>query len=289
MPANRNYEIKEVAELTGLAPARLRAWERRYEVVRPRRLANRYRVYSSEQVALLRAFARLIAAGERIGDLMQEPMESVLNRAESSLDNGSPLPAMLVALRHFDRDRLTALLSEERRGRQLEGFVREVVLPLAELLGDQWALGKLSVAVEHLASEVVISILKRELGLDRGNGPVLLAACLQGERHEWGLLCHLTLLARDGWRVRYLGADLPLHDLVDAAWTVHPGCLAISAADPANVEALLPELRRLPRLVPPGLVIVMAGQGADALGSRLRRYGFRVGDNAVPEARVAMG
>ena len=36
----RTYEIHEVAELTGLAPARLRAWERRYEVVRHRRMPN---------------------------------------------------------------------------------------------------------------------------------------------------------------------------------------------------------------------------------------------------------
>ncbi|HTG50704.1 MAG TPA: MerR family transcriptional regulator, partial [Gemmatimonadales bacterium] len=56
---DRTYEIHEVARLTGLAPARLRAWERRYEVVRPRRLPNGYRVYTGEQVALLRAYARL--------------------------------------------------------------------------------------------------------------------------------------------------------------------------------------------------------------------------------------
>jgi MerR family transcriptional regulator, light-induced transcriptional regulator len=282
MPANRNYEIKEVAELTGLAPARLRAWERRYKVVRPRRLANRYRVYSSEQVALLRAFARLIASGERIGVLIQEPVESVLSRAEGSVADGSPLPGMLEALRHLDRERLSVLLEQEHRNRSLESFIRDVILPLGELIGDQWALGKLSVAVEHLASDVVITTLKRELEVHRGKGPVLLAACLQDERHEWGLLCKLVLLARAGWRIRYLGADLPLHDLVEASWTVHPACIAISAADPANVEARLPDLRRLPRLVAPGLVIVMGGQGADALGSRLRRYGFRVGDGSIP-------
>ncbi|HEU5169856.1 MAG TPA: MerR family transcriptional regulator [Gemmatimonadales bacterium] len=64
-PAERTYEIHEVAELTGLAPARLRAWERRYEIVRPCRMPNRYRAYSADQVALLRAFRRLTDAGER--------------------------------------------------------------------------------------------------------------------------------------------------------------------------------------------------------------------------------
>ena len=81
----------------------------------------------------------------------------------ANANDGSRLPGMLDALRHFDRERLAALLEEEHRGRPLESFVREVILPLAELIGDQWALGKLSVAVEHLASEVVIAALKREL------------------------------------------------------------------------------------------------------------------------------
>jgi DNA-binding transcriptional MerR regulator len=64
--SDRTYEIHEVAELTGLAAARLRAWERRYEVVRPRRMANGYRAYTADQVALLRAYARLIESGERL-------------------------------------------------------------------------------------------------------------------------------------------------------------------------------------------------------------------------------
>ena len=72
----RTYEIHEVAELTGLAAPRLRVWERRYEVVRPRRHPNGYRAYTADQVALLRAFARLIASGERIGDLATRPRES---------------------------------------------------------------------------------------------------------------------------------------------------------------------------------------------------------------------
>ena len=53
--SDRPYEINDVARLTGLSTARLRAWERRYEVVRPVRQPNGYRAYTGEQVALLRA------------------------------------------------------------------------------------------------------------------------------------------------------------------------------------------------------------------------------------------
>jgi DNA-binding transcriptional MerR regulator len=284
--SNRTYEIHEVAELTGLATPRLRAWERRYEVVRPRRLANRYRVYTSEQVALLRAFARLVGAGERIGELVKQPREVVIARAEGQAIDGSPLAVLLDAVRRLDRDRLTALLAEHRAAMDIGQFTREVVLPLGEVVGDLWVLGQINISAEHLASEVVVHLLKRELTGAAASGPLMLAACLPGERHEWGVLSTLALLQARGWRVRYLGIDLPLQDMVDAAWTLMPAVVALSASDPANVAAQLPGLRRLPRLLPPGTLVVLGGQGAEANASRLRRAGLKVGEQALPEPRV---
>ncbi len=280
---NRTYAIHEVAQLTGLAAARLRAWERRHEVVRPSRQANRYRTYSSEQVALLRAFARLCAAGERIGDLVREPRESVLARAEGKATEGTPLSQLVEALKRLDRDGLERLLAEQRHRHRGPRFGREIILPFGVVVGDLWALGKLTVAAEHLASEVVVQQLKQELASAPPQGPVLLASCLPGERHEWGFLVTLIELQSQGWRVRYLGADLPLNDLADAAWTLVPGVVALSGADPENVSSRLSELRRLRRLLPPGTMVVMGGQGAEDNGSRLRRAGLKVGLEVIPE------
>jgi MerR family transcriptional regulator, light-induced transcriptional regulator len=280
--ADRSYEIHEVAELTGLATPRLRAWERRYEVVRPMRQPNRYRTYSSEQVALLRAFARLCTDGERIGDLVRQPRESVIARAEGRVTDGSPLAQLLEAVKRLDHRRLALLLAEQRGRMDIRRFGREIVLPLGEIIGDLWALGRLSVAAEHGASEVVVGLLKRELSQPPATGPVLLGACLPGEQHEWGFLVTLAGLQTAGWRVHYLGADLPLKDLVDASWTTVPRVVALSGADPGNVASCFPELRRLPRLVPPGTTVVVGGKGAEIGGSRLRRAGLKVGADAMP-------
>src|SRR5262250_2284616 len=159
-PPERTYEIHEVAELTGLAAARLRVWERRYEVVRPRRQPNGYRAYTAGQVALLRAFARLIDAGERIGDLASRPREEVLAQAEARAPDGSPVGALLDAVRRLDRERLERLVAEQLALRGLGAFATEVVLPLAQSVGDRWALGQIPIAAEHLASEVVLHTLK---------------------------------------------------------------------------------------------------------------------------------
>jgi DNA-binding transcriptional MerR regulator len=284
---NRTYEIHEVSQLTGLATARLRVWERRYEVVRPTRQPNRYRTYTSEQVALLRAFARLCASGERIGDLVRETRDTVIARSQGRAVDGSPLSQLVEAVKRLDRDRLGSLLEEQRKRRDSERFGRDIILPLGEVVGDLWALGRLSVAAEHLASEVVVQHLKLELNVGDTPGPVLLAACLPEERHEWGFLVTLVRLQNAGWRVRYLGADLPLKDLAEAAWTLIPQIVALSAADPTNVSNQIPELRRLPRLLPPGTMVVLGGQGAEINSSRLRRAGLKVGPSVIPEPRPA--
>jgi DNA-binding transcriptional MerR regulator len=280
---DRTYEIHEVAELTGLAPARLRAWERRYDVVRPRRMPNGYRAYTGEHVALLRAFARLIEAGERIGDLVGRPREEILSHAEIRLPPDSPQAALLEAVRRFDRERLEALLAQQLALRGLGGFASDVVLPLAAAVGDLWALGKIPIAGEHMASEVVIHALKGGLRMTRGNGPLVIAGCLPGERHEWGVLATLAMLQEEGWRAHYLGADLPVEEITEAAWKLSPAAVGLSASDPAIVRASLPALAALPGKLPPRTLPVVGGAGMEPHFRLLRGYGYRMGLEAFHE------
>ena len=276
-PPERTYEINEVAKLTGLATARLRAWERRYAVVRPERQPNGYRAYTGEQVALLRAYARLIGAGERIGDLAARPADEVIWRAEARELDGSPHGVMLDAVRAFDRERLEMLIAQQLALRGLRAFAQEIVLPLAQAVGDLWALGKIPIAAEHLASEVVLHALKSGLRRARGEGRLIVCACLPGERHEWGVLSALAMIQDDGWRVHYLGADLPVREVIEAAWQLAPAVVALTASEPGIVERTLTELAELPGRLPPGAAAVIGGGGAEAHARLLESYGFRIG------------
>jgi DNA-binding transcriptional MerR regulator/methylmalonyl-CoA mutase cobalamin-binding subunit len=274
---DRTYEIHEVAELTGLAPARLRAWERRYEVVRPERMSNGYRAYTADQVALLRAYARLIEAGERIGDLAARARDDVLAQAEARALDGSPQAALLEAVRMFDRERLEGLVAQQLALRGLRAFAEEVVLPLAQSVGDLWALGKIPIAAEHLASEVVLHALKGGLRMSRGTGPLVVCGCLAGERHEWGFLATLAVIQENGWRIHYLGADLPVNEVIEAAWQLAPQGVAFSSSDPAVVRASLPALAAVTSKLPPRTMAVIGGAGVEPHAQTLRGYGFRIG------------
>jgi DNA-binding transcriptional MerR regulator len=277
-PFQRTYEINEVARLTGLTPARLRVWERRYELVRPHRMANGYRAYTAEQVSLLRAIARLVRSGERIGDLMSEPRDQLLARAAVPPEDEGPLGALMARIIAYDRDGLEALVAGQLALRGTAAFAREIVLPLATRVGDAWALGELPVAGEHLASEVVLHALKGALRMSRGGGPLLVAACLPGERHEWGVLATLAQATELGWRIHYLGADLPVPEIVEAAWRLHPRIVALSTSDPELCERNLPVLATVPGHLPPGAVAVIGGAGTEPHGRALAGYGFRLGE-----------
>jgi methanogenic corrinoid protein MtbC1 len=272
----RTYEIQEVAELTGLSAARLRAWERRYDVVRPERQANGYRAYSASQVALLRAFARLVNAGERIGDLAADSRDAVMARAESASGDASPLTRMVEAVRGYDRDLFEALVTERLHSLGLKRFAGEVVLPLATQVGDLWALGRLPIASEHLASEVIVHALKGAIREIPGEGPLLLAAGLPGERHEWGLLATLAAAQSEGWQVHYLGVDLPLEEVIQAAWALRPAAVALSASDPDLLERNLPSLARFASHLPPDVRAVIGGRGVLLAGNNLLRHGFQL-------------
>lgn len=276
----RTYEIQEVAELSGIAPARLRAWERRYAAVRPIRQANGYRAYSAEQVGLLIAYAQLVAAGDRIGDLVARPVHEILAAAAGRDASAAPHAALLAAARALDRDRLARLVAAEIERRGLRDFAESLAIPLAQDLGELWALGAVSVAAEHLASEVVVHALKGGLAAPGRPGHAVIAACLPGERHEWGLLSVLAGLQEQGWRVLYLGPDLPVDNLLDAAWSLRPAAAAVSASDPAVVHDNLGRLAAFASRAPEGMLIAAGGAGVPPHARLLGAYGIRTGIEA---------
>jgi methanogenic corrinoid protein MtbC1 len=212
--------------------------------------------------------------------------EDVLARAEVRSLDGSPQAALLEAVRAFDRERLEGLVAQQLALRGLRAFAQEVVLPLAQSVGDLWALGQVPIAAEHLASEVVLHALKGGLRTSRGTGPLVVCGCLAGERHEWGFLATLAVLQEDGWRIHYLGADLPVEAVVEAAWKLSPEGVAFSGSDPSTVRASLPALAAVVGKLPPRTMAVIGGSGVGPYAHLLRGYGLRVGLDAFTRAGV---
>src|SRR4051794_5492095 len=66
--AGMSYRIKRVAKITGINPATLRAWERRYNLIAPGRTDSGYRLYSDDDVAMLSRIKQFTSEGLTIGE-----------------------------------------------------------------------------------------------------------------------------------------------------------------------------------------------------------------------------
>jgi methanogenic corrinoid protein MtbC1 len=234
------YTIKRAAELTGISVATLRAWERRYGVVSPVRSAGGYRLYGPDDVRALAIMNSLVAEGWSAREAAAETLRR-LSARDAGGGSGSPRPpagrapraaalrsggryqsedadAFVRAAERLDAASATAVLDARFALGRFEHVVDDWLMPTLELVGDEWARGRLTVAGEHLVSYAVQRRLAAayEAASGRADGPTLLVGLPPGARHELGLLAFAVAARRAGFATVYVGADLPADDWVRA-------------------------------------------------------------------------
>jgi DNA-binding transcriptional MerR regulator len=235
--------IGELSRRLGVPAETLRAWERRYGVLRPARTAAGYRLYGEADERRARRMRRLIADGWAA----REAAASAL--ADGEHGSGDALPGiddLLDPLLRFDATAGGAAFDRLLGTRPLDQALRDVVLPAMREVGTRWSHGDLSIAAEHFATAFVTARLHALAHQwDRGDGPRALLACPAGERHVVGLLACALVLRSRGWRVSYLGADTPVEALADAAAVVAPDVLVLAILRPQVLERTLAGLEPL--------------------------------------------
>lgn len=260
------FRIKRVAQLTGINPATLRAWERRYGLVAPGRTESGYRLYSDEDIAMLSRIKALVDDGLTIGEAIAR-----VGRL------GAPVDGDLAgALVHDARFRLVeALLAYDRRaaveaydevsGLPPERRVEEVLLPVMCDVGDLWERGETGVCEEHFASAFVREKLAGILAdLDTGaaRGPEAVCAGLPGEKHEFGLMAVAVQLAIRGWRVVYLGSEVPLDEIRRVLHARKPALFCTSLVNRVAAGEFRQLMRALREATPAQTEVVVGGRGA---------------------------
>jgi DNA-binding transcriptional MerR regulator/methylmalonyl-CoA mutase cobalamin-binding subunit len=284
-PGEKLYTIGTVSKLTGVGAITLRAWERRYGLIRPVRKKSGHRLYTRQHIDQINRITALTQQGVRISQIRPEMLESaVAGETETGPDADSwkdYLNSMMAAIISFDEERLEEIYNEALSLYPIGIVTRRLLTPLLIELGLRWENNEGSVAEEHFFA----FYLRNKLGAryhhrGRSNqGPLILLAGLPGEYHEIGLLLFALAAHESGFRVLPLGANMPLDDL--SAVARKKGCEAIvlsGAIEPSRdtLNHDLPDLvsgSAIPVLVG-GLSSVYACDsinraGAEALGRNI--------------------
>jgi methanogenic corrinoid protein MtbC1 len=288
--AEPRHPVRVVVARTGLTPDLLRAWERRYGVVAPGRSGGRHRLYSDVEVERLRLLAELTARGERIRRLAPLTIEELRARAATGPSRARekkpvvspplrpPSPALAEAMRaveDFDAPALERALRTAAARIGPDDMIDTLMVPLLHAIGEAWHRGILTPANEHLASAVARATLTwiRERVVVPESAPRIAVATPQGQHHELGALLVAATATTRGWRVTYLGANLPAADILAAARTAGCATIALSVVHPAGDRALASALRAMVKAMPRNFGLLIGGAAAPSYGGAVGRRG----------------
>ena len=162
-------------------------------------------------------------------------------------DAGRFVARLHEALDRYDEAGAERVVDEVLDRFALDAALDQVLMPFLVEVGTRWAAGDLSVTQEHFASHIVRSRLAM-LGAEvspADDAPTVVVACAPGERHDIAPLAFSILLRREGWQVRYLGADTPMTDLAFACRRIQPDLVVVAASRASAMVGGKQGLRRI--------------------------------------------
>jgi excisionase family DNA binding protein len=235
--------LSEAARLLSIGDTTLKRWTEEGRIPCERTLGG-HRRFRVDDVQRLRS--------QLLGEAPPATSKPPEDPADSRQWLDAPDPAEPTAL----LGRLMILRSQsqnwaEAGDRLCSGLLSEI--------GERWMNGKMTCAQEHVMSrsvEVALTRVAHQLPVLPG-APKMVLACIPGERHTLGLTLVETVLRERGINVRFLGADVPTHDIVETIHKERPLAVGLSAschprpqsdlAEPAKAiaQACLEEKARL--------------------------------------------
>lgn len=269
--------VRVVIRRTGLTADLLRAWERRYGAVVPRRSPGGQRLYSDDDIERLQLLQRLTSLGHSIGQVavLETPeLRSLLVEEETAPGTAAPVDAdeelfaevreqALALVESLDDRELEALLRRSARRFGAPAAIERIITPLLHEIGERWHQRDMSPAHEHLASGVVERTLHWMFDgpTQSPDAPRIAFATTQGERHEIGIQVAAAIASAEAWRVIYLGADLPADAVTQAVLRAGARILALSVVSPSAAPAALEQIATLRQALPDSVAMIVGGSG----------------------------
>lgn len=272
------YNIKAVSKMLGIQAGTLRAWERRYSIIQPKRNEAGHRLYTDEHVYIIKWLMNKIQHGFTISqavDLLEHhdnKMEHLVIEENSKTDFAVQLSdELLTALLSFNEKKAKEILDQAFSMFTIEKVTIDILGSLLVKIGHLWESHKITVAHEHYASAFlkskIVNVL-HHLPVD-GHLPKVLAVCGLKETHELGLLIFTLYLRQKGFEVVYLGEGIPEEDLNLVIEEINPKLLFVSCTMSEHVPMTLEWLKTMER-EHPKLLVGLGGLGIEYLSNDIK-------------------
>jgi len=255
------FNLKVVLRETGLKPDTLRAWERRYGLPRPERSAGRHRLYSQQDIEIIKwliarqqeglSISRAVDLWRSLEAQGQDPVHRVEFAASEAAVPAISLPegeavgelrrAWVSACLLYDERRAEGVLAQAFALYPVEVVCLELLQKGLAEVGEGWYRGEFTVQQEHFTSE--LSMRRLETLVVATPPPTrperILIGCPPHEEHTFSALSLTLFLRRRSWDVMFLGANVPIARLDSAINAAGPQLVILPAQQLHTAASLL--------------------------------------------------
>lgn len=244
------FNIQLASQLSGVASATIRAWEKRYNAVVPERGDNKHRLYSEKDIEKLSLLYQLTEMGQNIGkiahldlnelkniysQITHKPYEDRFLEPEKSdkADTEKILSNFLLALSAYKLDIISHELEKTVSLLSPRDLCLQIVIPLFQEIGRKVYNREFSIAQEHALSALMKFYLGQIIGKSyqkkHQKSDMVLITTPEGELHDIGVLSASLLCVHYGIKFIFLGASLPADALAETANALEPKYILLGA------------------------------------------------------------
>lgn len=247
------YSIKDLERLSGIKAHTLRIWEKRYELLEPKRTDTNIREYCDDDLKRILTVSILNKNGYKISKIValsdQQRNDLVLkinNQKQKSLDNA--FDQLILFTLELDEEGFNNVFQELIKEKGLEKTFEEIIFPFLDRIGVLWQVGSIIPAQEHFISNLIRQKIITAIDQTPYPGNKEIKAILflpEHELHEFGLLFYQFVLKKNGIRTIYLGQSVPFDDILITVSKFKPDYTVSSWISSVDVNHIIHFYQRL--------------------------------------------
>ncbi len=216
------YSIKDIENLSGIKAHTLRIWEKRYDILVPRRTETNIRYYLNEDLQRILNIALLNKNGYKISQIAKMSEEEIVKTVAALTDvdvvHEGNIDGLVLSMFELDERKFNSILEKHIDADGLESTMNDVIYPFLDKISTMWFTGSIKGAHESFVSyiirrKLVVSIDRLKLSKPRLKALVYLP---EGESQELSLLYLHYILKKNGVDVLNLGTFVPLIEVIEA-------------------------------------------------------------------------
>lgn len=239
------YSISDLEHLSGIKAHTIRIWEKRYNILKPKRTGTNIRYYTNQDLKLVLNISFLNRNGVKISHIAAMSYEEITEKVRSfnliRTDNPDLINNLVISLIDLNEAEFEKIYNSAIFRLGFEKTIIEVIFPFLRHTGIMWQTGSINPAQEHFISNLVrqklIVAMDGIKNANSENAKKILLFLPENELHELGLLFYNYILRSRNFRTYYLGQQVPVKDLHRIKEIIQPDYIVtIITTDISSVE-----------------------------------------------------